>query len=437
MITEQLYQIFLQHPQVCTDTRNIIPNSIFFALKGANFNANTFAEKALEMGAAYAVIDEAAYCVSDRFILVDDVLSALQNLARYHRKQLNIPVIGLTGSNGKTTTKELVNSVLSQKFKTYATKGNLNNHIGVPLTLLSISAETEIAIVEMGANHQQEIALLCSIAQPTHGLITNIGRAHLEGFGGPEGVKAGKGELFDFLEQTDGTVFVNHDDLILEEMAFHRHFKKTVYYGKAETALVSGEILENVPLLKISWWINNESESVQKQDVQTQLTGSYNLDNLLAAACIGKEFGLSAEQINSGISSYQPENNRSQIVKTKTNTLICDYYNANPSSMEVAIHNLNAITADKKVLILGDMFELGNHSSAEHEHIIKKANEITADQRIFIGKGFYEHHAAFTDTFYESTDAAFTGLKSAPITNATILVKGSRGMHLETLLELL
>lgn len=437
MITQQLYQIFLQHPQVCTDTRNIIPNSIFFALKGANFNANTFAQKALEMGAAFAVIDEAAYKLSDRFILVDDVLTALQNLARHHRKQLNIPVIGLTGSNGKTTTKELINSVLSQQFKTYATKGNLNNHIGVPLTLLSISAETEMAIIEMGANHQQEIAFLCSIAQPTHGLITNIGRAHLEGFGGPEGVRKGKGELFDFLEQSGGTVFVNHDDLILEEMAFHRHFQKTVYYGKEIHCLVSGEILENVPLLKISWWQNTEGQSTQKHELQTNLTGSYNLDNLLAAVSIGRFFGLAAEEINDGIAGYQPENSRSQIVQTKTNTLICDYYNANPSSMEVAIKNLEAIAADKKVLILGDMFELGEHSSAEHEFIIKKANEIEAEQRIFIGKGFYEHHASFTGTFFETTDAAFSAIKSVPITAATILIKGSRGMHLENLLELL
>jgi len=437
MVTEQLYQLFLQHPKVCTDTRHIIPGSIFFALKGANFNANTFAEKALESGAAYAVIDDAAYRKSDRFILVDDVLTALQDLARHHRKQLTVPVIGLTGSNGKTTTKELINSVLSQQFKTYATKGNLNNHIGVPLTLLSISKEIEIAIVEMGANHQQEIAFLCGLAQPTHGLITNIGRAHLEGFGGPEGVRAGKGELFDWVEQHDGTIFVNHDDLVLEEMAFHRHFQKTVYYGKEGHCLVSGEILENVPLLKIQWWLNDVFASAQKQELQTQLTGSYNLDNLLAAICIGTYFGLSPEQINKGIASYQPENNRSQIVQTKTNTLICDYYNANPSSMEVAVKNLDAITADKKILILGDMFELGEHSSPEHELIIKKANEITADQRIFIGKDFYQHHAAFTDTFYASTDAAFMALKTVPITNATILVKGSRSMHLETLLELL
>ncbi len=436
MITEQLYQIFLQHPQISTDTRKIASDSIFFALKGANFNANTFAEKALETGAAYAVIDEAAYRKSNRFILVEDVLAALQDLARHHRKQLNIPVIGLTGSNGKTTTKELINSVLSRYFKTYATKGNLNNHIGVPLTLLSISAKTEIAIIEMGANHQQEIAFLCTIAQPTHGLITNIGRAHLEGFGGAEGVRKGKGELFDFLEKSGGTVFVNHDDLVLEEMALKRHFKNVVYYGKDKTDLVSGEIVENVPLLKIRWHANQET-STQKHEVQTQLTGSYNLDNILAAVCIGHEFKLSAEQINAGISSYQPENSRSQILQTKTNTLICDYYNANPSSMEVAIKNLDAITADQKVLILGDMFELGEHSSAEHELIIKKANEIKVDKRIFIGTAFYQHHASFTGTFYETTDAAFTALKSSPITNATVLVKGSRSMKLESLLELL
>ncbi len=436
MTTEQLYQVFQQHPQVCTDTRNIIPNSLFFALKGANFNANAFAEKALASGAAYAVIDEAAYKINDRFILVDDVLAALQNLARHHRQQLQIPVIGLTGSNGKTTTKELINAVLSRKFKTYATKGNLNNHIGVPLTLLSVSAETEVAIVEMGANHQQEIAFLCSIAQPTHGLITNIGRAHLEGFGGPEGVRKGKGELFDWLEHNAGTVFVNHDDLVLEEMAFHRHFNKTIFYGKDSAGLISGEIIENVPLLKINWWQNNHP-STQKHQIQTNLTGSYNLDNLLAAVSIGVFFGLAAQEISAGIAGYQPSNNRSQILQTKNNTLICDYYNANPSSMEVAIKNMEVITADKKVLILGDMFELGEHASAEHELIIKKANEIKADQRIFIGKAFYQHHTVFTGTFFETTDAAFIALKTVPVTGATILIKGSRGMQLETLAAVL
>ncbi|WP_419802082.1 UDP-N-acetylmuramoyl-tripeptide--D-alanyl-D-alanine ligase [Mucilaginibacter sp.] len=436
MTTEQLYQIYLQHPQVCTDTRGIIPGSIFFALKGANFNANTFAQKALESGAAFAVIDEAVYKTSDRFILVNDALTALQDLARHHRKQLQIPVIGLTGSNGKTTTKELINAVLSRKFKTYATKGNLNNHIGVPLTLLSIFAETEIAIIEMGANHQQEIAFLSGLAQPTHGMITNIGRAHLEGFGGPEGVRKGKGELFDWLEQHNGTVFVNHDDLVLEEMAFHRNFAKTVYYGKDQANLVSGEILENVPLLKLNWWANGHP-STQKQAVQTNLTGSYNLSNLLAAVSIGVFWGLSAEEINAGISGYQPSNNRSQILQTKTNTLICDYYNANPSSMEVAIQNLGAIAADKKVLILGDMFELGEHASAEHALIIKKANEIEAGQRIFIGKEFYRHHAVFTGTFFETTDAAFIALKTAPVTGATVLIKGSRGMRLEILAAVL
>lgn len=437
MVTEQLYQIFLQHPHVSTDTRKIVPNSVFFALKGANFDANTFAAQALEIGAAYAVIDDAAYRKSDLFILVDDVLTALQDLARYHRKQLHIAVIGLTGSNGKTTTKELINSVLSQKFKTYATKGNLNNHIGVPLTLLSITKETEIAIIEMGANHQQEIAFLCGIAQPTYGLITNIGRAHLEGFGGAEGVKAGKGELYDYLGQNEGTAFVDQDDNVLTEMAAQRYFKKVVFYGSEATSLVSGKLLENVPLLKIRWWNNRSFLPIKKFDVQTQLTGSYNLDNILAAVCIGNYFGLAAEQVNAGITNYQPENSRSQILQTKTNTLICDYYNANPSSMEVAIENIDAITADKKVLILGDMFELGEHAAAEHELIIKKANEIAADQLIFIGEAFYQHRASFTDTFFETTDAAFMALKTASINNATVLLKGSRSMHLESLVELL
>jgi len=290
MTTEEIYQLFLQHPVISTDTRKIAPGSIFFALKGDKFDANTFAEQAIAEGAAYAVIDNPAYRLNEKYILVEDGLAALQDLARFHRWQLSIPVIGLTGTNGKTTTKELINAVLSQKFKTLATQGNLNNHIGVPLTVLSIDKSHEIAVIEMGANHQKEIELLCSIAQPSHGLITNIGKAHLEGFGGVEGIKKGKGELYDFLSSTDGSAFVNGDDVVLMAMKEARSLNKVVLYGtKNKENTVSGRITENSPLLSLQWVNNSSAESYS---VKTQLTGAYNLDNILAAICIGNYFGL-------------------------------------------------------------------------------------------------------------------------------------------------
>jgi len=384
--TEQLYQIYLQHPVISTDTRKIAPGSLFFALKGEKFDANIFAEQAIASGAAYAVIDNPEYQKGDRYLLVEDVLAALQDLARYHRRQLTIPVIGLTGTNGKTTTKELINAVLSQHFNTYATQGNLNNHIGVPLTILSINALHEAAVIEMGANHQKEIELLCTISQPSHGLITNVGKAHLEGFGGVEGVKKGKGELYDYLKASGGVTFVNSDSADLMAMQHARSLKNVIFYGSIDLDnLVSGQLMENSPYLTLQWTNNATGENYE---VKSQLTGAYNLDNILAAICIGVHFKLSAEEINAGISGYQPKNNRSQITQTATNTLICDYYNANPSSMTVAIENLEKIEAKHKVLVLGDMFEMGQESAAEHAAIIKKAMETPVDERIFIGAEF-------------------------------------------------
>jgi len=432
MTIEQLYQIYLKHPVISTDTRKIMPGSIFFALKGDKFDANTFADQAIAAGAAYAVIDNAAYQISDKHILVDDVLTTLQNLARYHRSQLNIPVIGLTGSNGKTTTKELINSVLGQHFKTYATIGNLNNHIGVPLTLLAIKKDVEAAIIEMGANHQKEIELLSSICQPTHGLITNVGRAHLEGFGGREGVKKGKGELFDYLKASGGTAFVNADSEALPGMVKERGMTDVIYYGTNESNTVSGALLENAPFLKLQWKLHGG----QYHTVQSQLTGAYNLDNILAAVCIGHYFKLSVSEIKRGIESYAPTNNRSQIVKTKTNTLICDYYNANPSSMLVAIENMAQLDFPHKVLILGDMFELGDDGPAEHATVIDKAMSIPADQHIFIGEQFFQQKGTTNATFYHTADDAIAALKAQPVTNAAVLIKGSRGMALERLTEL-
>lgn len=448
--TEQLYQIYLQHPTISTDTRKIGSGSLFFALKGDKFDANTFALQAIEAGAAYAIIDNPAYQLGDQYLLVEDVLTALQYLARHHRRQLKIPVVGLTGTNGKTTTKELINAVLSQHFKTQATQGNLNNHIGVPLTILTIDATHEAAVIEMGANHQKEIELLCTISQPSHGMITNVGKAHLEGFGGVEGVKKGKGELYDFLaphppeggalEKQGRVAFVNSDDAVLMEMADARHLHHVIYYGTQDIDnLISGEIIENAPLLTIQWTNNTTG---QTYTVKTQLTGAYNLHNILAAISIGTYFKLSAQEINAGIEGYQPKNNRSQIVKTTTNTLICDYYNANPSSMAVAIENMDKISAKRKVLILGDMFELGDESPAEHLAVLQKALDVPVDERIFIGKDFsasaksMDHGPSTIDHFYLTAEDAIAGLKSNPIKNSTILIKGSRGMALERLVEL-
>ncbi|MDB4927494.1 UDP-N-acetylmuramoyl-tripeptide--D-alanyl-D-alanine ligase [Mucilaginibacter sp.] len=435
--TEQLYQLYLQHQAISTDTRKIGAGSLFFALKGDKFDANTFAQQAIEAGAAYAVIDNPEYKFNDRCLLVADVLTALQDLARHHRKQLTIPVIGLTGTNGKTTTKELINAVLSQHFTTLATQGNLNNHIGVPLTVLSINASHQMAVIEMGANHIKEIELLCSIAQPTHGLITNVGKAHLEGFGSIEGVKIAKGELYDWLAP-NGVAFINSGNTILTEMADQRKFAvPPVFYGDAIDDLVSGEIIENAPLLSVEWTNNSSGESYV---VKTQLTGAYNLDNILAAICIGVYFKLPAVEINRGIEGYQPKNNRSQIVQTATNTLICDYYNANPSSMMVAIDNIGKITANRKVLILGDMFEMGAESAIEHKAVMEKALDTEVDERIFIGKEFQQ--AAFIMNYrpstmvYPTAEEAIAGLKANPIKNSTILIKGSRGMALERLVEL-
>jgi len=449
MTTEQLYQIYLQHPVISTDTRKIGSGSLFFALKGEKFDANTFAQQAIEAGAAYAIIDNPEYQLGKRYLLVEDVLTALQDLARHHRRQLQIPVIGLTGTNGKTTTKELINAVLSQHFKTQATQGNLNNHIGVPLTILTIDATHEAAVIEMGANHQKEIELLCSIAQPSHGLITNVGKAHLEGFGGVEGVKKGKGELYDFFRKSESqqiqksksnpAVFINSDDAILMEMADARHLHHVVYYGTQDIDnLISGEIIENAPLLTIQWTNNTTG---QTYTVKTQLTGAYNLNNILAAISIGTYFKLSPQEINAGIEGYQPKNNRSQIVQTATNTLICDYYNANPSSMTVAIENMDKITAKRKVLILGDMFELGDESLSEHLTILQKALDTPVDERIFIGKDFESQKSKVKSqnqatTFYLTAEDAIAGLKAHPIKNSTILIKGSRGMALERLVEL-
>lgn len=436
MNTEELYQFYLKHPVICTDTRKITGSCLFFALKGENFDANEFASKAIEAGASYAIIDDERYAISDRYMLVPDVLTALQDLSAYHRKQLKIPVIGITGSNGKTTTKELIKAVLSQHCRTYATEGNLNNHIGVPLTLLSIGEDCDIAIIEMGANHQKEIEFLCSLAQPGYGLITNVGKAHLEGFGGIEGVKIGKGELYEFLARTNGTAFINADNPTLVDMSRDREVKKVVDYGRGATNYISGGLKEVSPYLTVEWQLKSqEDESIHT--AESNLPGIYNFENILVAICIGSYFKLSPEQINQGIKDYVPQNNRSQILKTESNIIICDYYNANPSSMMVALDNIEAVTAEQKVMILGDMFELGADAGMEHRFVIDKAMATNAGRRIFIGEEFYRTKGSADAEFYKNTIDASAALKASPIKDSTVLLKGSRGMKLETLVSLL
>lgn len=430
--TEKLYDYYLKNPVISTDTRNITPGCIFFALKGDLFNANEFAAQALEKGAAFAVIDEEKYVQNDRFFLVEDVLSSLQDLARHHRKQLNIPVIGLTGSNGKTTSKELINAVLSERYKTFATFGNLNNHIGVPLSILSITDDVQVAVIEMGANHQKEIELLSAIAHPTHGIITNVGMAHLDGFGGFEGVKKGKAELYAYLKQTKGYTFINRDNPHLLEMSMAAGLNKLIYYGTENGNAIKGELKSSDPFIEVNW-TNHEASS----SVKTNLTGSYNFENILAAICIGDFFDMNSEEINTGLSNYQPKNNRSQLTKTERNTVICDFYNANPSSMAAALKNLSVISAHKKTAILGDMFELGPESHQQHELIVKQANEGDLDQIIFIGKDFYAFKDNFKGIFFETPAEAAQYLKEYLVQDHLVLLKGSRGMKLESLLPYL
>ncbi|SDL89112.1 UDP-N-acetylmuramoyl-tripeptide--D-alanyl-D-alanine ligase [Pedobacter sp. ok626] len=433
MVTiDSLYQHFLQHPTICTDTRNITEGCLFFALKGDKFDANTFAAQAISQGAAYAIVDNENYQTDERCILVPDVLTALQDLAKHHRNQLNIPVIGLTGSNGKTTTKELINAVLAQKYISFATKGNLNNHIGVPLSILSLTSKTEIAVIEMGANHQKEIEFLCDIAKPTHGLITNIGMAHLDGFGGFEGVKKGKAELFAYLKNHDGTAFINRDNPYIIEMSEKAMLNKVVYYGLETTNTVSGKLLKSDPFIQLSW-----ASQTGSFNTEVHLTGAYNFENILAAIVIGQFFEVDPDQINAGLSGYLPNNNRSQITKTATNTVICDFYNANPSSMAAALKNIELLSSDNKTIIIGDMFELGRESPEQHKLIIEQAEKLPINTLIFIGHHFLEAKQANEGYFFGTPAEAQAFLKENPINNSLVLLKGSRGMALEQLLPLL
>jgi UDP-N-acetylmuramoyl-tripeptide--D-alanyl-D-alanine ligase len=427
MNIKDLYTKFLESGKVSTDTRQIPPGSIFFALKGDKFNANTFAAQALEKGAKFAVVDEKEFALNDKFILVDNVLNTLQQLARHHRDQLKIPVIGLTGSNGKTTSKELLHAVLSKKFRTYATKGNLNNHIGVPLTLLAIDNMIEVAVVEMGANHLGEISLLCSIANPSHGFITNIGRAHIGMFGGFENIIRAKSELYQHLITTNGTVFINSQNEILANMA--KRFKDPIFYP-AKGNYYHGELISADPFVKV--------QAENGSAVQTKLIGSYNFENIMAALCIGKYFGVDANLANQAIAAYEPGNMRSQMIKKGNNTIILDAYNANPSSMQAAIENLATMKADHKVLIVGDMFELEGEAEKEHKLIGKLIREKGFIDVYLCGKLFKAATSEIpTAKYFEDKGQLAEHLKLHPIHDATILVKASRGIGLETIIEYL
>ncbi|MDP3359173.1 MAG: UDP-N-acetylmuramoyl-tripeptide--D-alanyl-D-alanine ligase [Lutibacter sp.] len=415
----QLYQLYSQSYLVDTDTRKIRKGSMFFCLKGDNFNGNEFAEEALKSGSNYVVIDDEKSKTSPNVILVENVLETLQKLANFHRKQLTIPIISLTGSNGKTTTKELINAVLSKKYLTAATTGNLNNHIGVPLTLLSMTPKTEIGIVEMGANHLKEIAFLCKIAEPDFGLITNFGKAHLEGFGSFEGVVKGKSELYDFLRVNNKTVFINTDDEL--------QVKQSAGINAIEFNNTVVKFMDANPFVKVQF---------KNTMIESNLIGKYNYNNIAVAVAVGDHFNVPETDIKMAIENYIPANNRSQLIQKGSNKIILDAYNANPSSMQAALENFAQLKDENKVVFLGDMFELGKDSMAEHEKIANLVASYHFSKVFLIGKAFSATGAknAFVSESFESFK---NSINYSNINNATILIKGSRGMALERLLDLL
>ena len=431
MVIEKLYSAYLENPVVCTDSRAITKNCIFFALKGENFNGNSFAAAALQQGASYAVVDEKEFEINDRCILTADVLQTLQQLANHHRRAMQIPFIAITGSNGKTTTKELVRNVLSKKHKTHATKGNLNNHIGVPLTILSMPPGTEMAVIEMGANHLDEIKLLCDIAEPDYGIITNVGKAHLEGFGGFEGVKKGKGELYDFLAKKNGTVFLNRDNSHLVSMADEKKIGKRITYGTSAGNTCTGELLDTSPFLKLNW-----SYGENKGEVNSQLIGAYNFENILAAICIGNYFGVTGNQIRSAIEEYVPDNSRSQVLVKGTNKIILDAYNANPTSVAAALKNFAAMPDQNKIVLLGEMAELGDESAREHATILELIKELHFSKVYLVGTHFSLRGETTKEfTWALSAEQLIPLLKENNFRDSAILIKGSRSMKMEKVME--
>lgn len=426
MKIEELYQIFTLHPTISTDTRNISNNCIFFALKGTHFNGNEFALDALNKGAAFVVVDEYVnmYADDNRIIYVDNVLETLQALAKYHRQQFAIPFIAITGSNGKTTTKELLSLVLSSQYKTYTTQGNLNNHIGVPLTLLSIKKDAEMVVIEMGANHQKEIENYCSFTLPNFGIITNCGKAHLDGFGGEEGVRKGKGELFDFLKEHNGTAFVFNDYSYLIEMS--KRMKHVIEYGSS-SKLLNASILQINPFLTLQVEMNNFIT-----EIKTNLVGGYNYSNVLTAVSVGVYFKVPINKIKNAIENYKPTNSRSQLITIGTNNFILDAYNANPSSMKVAIENFALTNAKSKVVILGAMMELGKESVNEHQQIINLLQQYQWDYVVLTGGDFKhtKHNYIYKESYIEVKE----WLTENNFTNTSFLIKGSRSMQMEKVL---
>ena len=431
MKIEQLYAFFEQHPVICTDTRNPIPDSLFFAMKGANFNGNAYAGNAVEQGCAYAFVDEPQYADGDRILLVDDCLKALQKLARFHRRRLGTRIVGITGTNGKTTTKELVSTALGASYEVLYTQGNLNNHLGVPLTLLRLRPSHQIAVVEMGANHPGEIETLVNIVEPDFGLITNVGKAHLEGFGSFEGVKKTKGELYDFLAAKGCRSFVNADSADLMEMAARRGLR-LIPYGSGADNYVSGRVTAADPYITVACTCFDE-----QIEIPTHLIGTYNLPNVLAAVCVARYFDVPLKKIGAALQAYQPSNNRSQLLKTKRNTLIVDAYNANPTSMAAALANFSAIPSPHKCVILGDMGELGTDSEAEHRKVVELLAAAGFEQVILVGPKFKEADSTAQFQHYDSTDSLREALAASPLSGKTILIKGSNSMKLFTLPELL
>ena len=425
MMIQQLYNRYLENTNICTDTRKITEGCIFFALKGPNFNGNEFAKEAIEKGASFAIIDDALYGIDDRYIIVKDVLTTLQELARFHRKELKSKIIGITGSNGKTTSKELCLQVLKKKYNTMATSGNLNNHIGVPLSILSIGTDTEIAIIEMGANHINEIEFLCGIAQPDYGVITNVGKAHLEGFGSLEGVLQAKTELYRYLATKDAPVFVKDNDYVLIDKI-----------PKECPIIRYGELKDSNYIIKFNGAQPFVMVSFNETQIQSQLIGDFNFDNIALSIAIGIEFGIETIDIKEAIENYVASNNRSQIIKTNANTILLDAYNSNPMSLEKAIQNLDNIKHENKVMILGDMFELGKETIIEHKKIIAQCLNSGVSHVYLVGKIFN----AVNNTKYTSFDNTIDLielLNTQAIKDAFILIKGSRGMKLEKVVDCL
>jgi UDP-N-acetylmuramoyl-tripeptide--D-alanyl-D-alanine ligase len=427
---EKLFQLFYLSSGISTDTRKIHQDCLFICLSGTNFNGNTFAKKAIDLGAKFAIADDKLICDEEKIFFVENTLTFLQKLANYHRKKFNIPVIGITGSNGKTSTKELINTVLSKKYSTLCTHGNLNNHIGVPLTLLGLNEKHEIAIIEMGANKFKDIEELCLIAEPNYGIITNIGKAHLEGFINFEGVLKTKRELFEFVSLKSGMIFYNADDEILSKNLTQGI--RTFSYGSMNSSDVSGELITLNPYVSLKW----KSKHYQSGEIQTSMIGKYNFYNFLAAISFGVYFEIENEKICEAITEYVPTNNRSQVLKTEKNTLLLDAYNANPSSMKSAIESFCLIEEKNKIAILGDMFELGEDSHEEHQRIVEQVKHQNL-KTIFVGEKFYACQNKKNEqlSFFKNKQELKNYFKTNELNNFFIILKGSRGIGLEELVE--